>query len=156
MFGLLRSWHCFMSKLKHGCLPISIDGMMDGGLLNAGRIHILIDISPGINCELYRSSSFAVLVKALNLTRYILVLGERLLLNCMARFVGSTNSRMQPPNSLQMAEWLWRVTQAFSLLSTTGFLMGFARGGSNPPLVNRFAQSLLLIRQSALSSSSEL
>ena len=36
-----------------------------------------------------------------------------------------------------MAEWLWRVTQAKACLATLRcILMGFARVGSNPTLVN--------------------
>ena len=40
-----------------------------------------------------------------------------------------------------MAEWLWRVTQASSLVGvkSISILMGLARGGSNPPLFILFA-----------------
>ena len=40
----------------------------------------------------------------------------------------------------QMAEWLWRVTQASSLVGvkSISILMGLARGGSNPPLFSVF------------------
>src|SRR4051812_37245783 len=43
---------------------------------------------------------------------------------------------------LTINRWLWRVTQATKLpCSTRCILMGFARGGSNPPLFNCFFSS---------------
>lgn len=46
----------------------------------------------------------------------------------------------------KMAEWLWRVTQAISLLDTVeSILVDFIRGGSNPPLVNSSFHVFLIL-----------